>query len=128
MFKYRVPLLVLGVVLLFSAAAWKLVLSERWSKRLPDDWEWEVNFLGTGLYPDESGDFPEGREFPEDDDLNVSERIVSIADEDAPAGAVQINDHYISYDINTNAVTWDFTYTAQVDPDTGRHIHEDFRS
>ena len=121
MSAYKLPLLILGIVLILAAGIWHLGLSERWEKRLPDGWVWEMNTLGTNRYPEENGEYPPDREFPADDDINLTERTIMVTDTSAPAGSVEISDHSFVRDAITSAVIWDYTATAVVDPHDARH-------
>lgn len=122
---YRIPLLMLGLFLLILAGVWRFALSERWSQRFPDDWKWEISILGTTRYPDEAtGDYPPELTFPDDDDVNISEREITVSDDNAADGSILMSDHSTSRDVNTNAVIWEFTYTAEIDPETAKHTTE----
>jgi len=118
---------IIGLVLIVAAGIWKFAVAPRWDTRFPDGWTWQVTTFGTNLYADEkTGQFPADKKFPADDDINVSDRIITVSHDNVPAGAVQLNDHYLAKDPNTGAVTWDFTYQAVVNPVTGRYVNADF--
>jgi hypothetical protein len=114
-------LLVLGVLLVAAAGVWKFGLSQQWTNRFSDQWFWEVHTIGLTGYPDEAtGQFAEGTTLA-DDPINVTIRTVT-ADANGAAGQMVINDHFETRDTATNEVTWDYTSTAVVDAETGRHI------
>lgn len=118
-------LLVLGVAILAATALWKFGLSQTFTNRYQDQWEWAIATIGQTGYPDESGEYPEGTTLA-DDPINLTLREVSADSSDAPAGQVLISDHYESRDAVTEEVTWDFTSTALVDAATGKHVEGDF--
>jgi len=121
-------LILVGIILIAAAGLWKVAVAPRFDVRYPDNWRWELSTFGTNLYADEkSGQFPDNKKFPADDDVNVSDRIITVSHENAPAGAIQLADHYLAKDPNTGAVTWDFTYQAVVDPVTGMYTTPEYK-
>jgi hypothetical protein len=121
-------LIVIGIVLIAAAGVWKFAVSPRFDVRFPDGWIWSVTTFGTNLYADEAGQFPAEKKFPGDDDVSVSDRIITVSQDSAQSGSVRLDDHYLAKDPNTGAVTWDFTYQAQVDPVTGKHTTDTFKN
>src|SRR5690349_16348963 len=110
-------LIVLGIILIAAAGVWKVAIAPRFDVRYPDSWSWKLSTFGTNLYADEkTGQFAADKKFPTDDDVNISDRIITVSHDNVPAGAVQLNDHYTSKDPSTGATSWDFTYQATVDP------------
>src|SRR3954467_14523157 len=119
--------IVIGLVMITAAGLWKFAVAPRWDVRFADDWTWQVTTFGTNLYADEkTGQFPAEKKFPADDDINVSDRIITVSRENVPAGSVQLNDHYLAKDPNTGTVTWDYTFQAVVNPVTGRYTSPEY--
>jgi hypothetical protein len=112
--------LILGLILLVFAAAWYFALRNNFNRRFPDGWSWTINSIGHGSFTDESGAFPENTGTA-DDPIAISARTVTASSANAPAGQVHIVDHFETYDPVTNAVTWELTLEANVDPVTGQH-------
>jgi hypothetical protein len=99
----------------------KLGFGQSAAARFPDGWTWEVNSIGVTGYADEdTGQFEEGTTL-EDDPINLSERTVTASIEGADAGQVIITDHFVVRNAVTDSVEWEFTATATVDSDTGKH-------
>jgi hypothetical protein len=122
-------LIIIGLVLLVTAAVWKFAVAPRLDVRFPDGWKWSVTTFGTNLYADEaSGQFPAEKKFPGDDDVSVSERTITVSHDGAQSGSVRLDDHYLAKDPNTGAVTWDFTYQALVDPLTGKYTQDEYKN
>jgi hypothetical protein len=120
-------LMLIGIVLIAAAGIWKFGLSSQWTQRFPSNWRWEMNFIGTTLYPDATtGKYAADRAFPEGDDINISERVITVGTDKSAFGGVVMDDHYTSKDVNTGTVTWDYVYKADVDPVTGKHLSPDF--
>jgi hypothetical protein len=117
-----------GVVLIVVAGLWKVAVAPRFDVRFPDGWSWNMATFGTNLYADEkTGQFDDKKKFPEDDDVTVSDRVVTVSHEGVPAGSVRLDDHYLSKDPNSGTVTWDFTYHAMVDPVTGAYTANEYK-
>src|SRR5690349_15352611 len=113
----RKSFIVAGIVLIAVAIGWKLVLSPRWEQRYSEGWSWQANYLGTNGYPDPAtGNYPPDRKFPDDDPVNLTERNITATTTGAQPGTIKLDDHFITRDVNTNAITWEFTYSAIVDP------------
>jgi hypothetical protein len=112
-------LIVIGLLLLVAAGAWKFALSPRYEQRFPPGWSWEYNSLGYTAYADEAtGQFPEGTTLA-DSPINVTVRTINAAATDNP-GQVTITDRFESRNASTNIVEWEFTAEAVVDAATGQ--------
>jgi hypothetical protein len=110
-------LLLVGIIMIAAAAVWKIAAAPRFDVRFPDGWKWSLTTFGTNLYADEkTGQFPDSKKFPTDDDVNVSDRMITVSRQNTSSGLVRLDDHYLAKDPNTGAITWDFTYHADVDP------------
>ena len=121
-------LIPIGLIVIIVAGVYKFGFSERmFSQRFPDGWTWELNSVGLTSYADgETGQFPEGTTLA-DDPINLSARRVTADAEGAPAGQVQINDHYETRDPISNEIAWEFTSNATVDATTGQYVDGEFR-
>jgi hypothetical protein len=113
-------LLILGVLLIVAAGAWKFGFSQPWTNRYSDQWSWQVKTIGQSGYPDETGKYPEGTTL-KDDPINLTTRDVTADAADSAAGTVLISDHYESRDTVTNELTWEYISTATVDARDGRY-------
>jgi hypothetical protein len=113
----------IGILLIGAAAVVKLGIGDpMFSQRFPDGWSYQAEVIGSIRYAEVDGTFPTEMIYVEDDEVSLSTR--TIRSEKVSADVVKIIDHYVSYDINTNAVTWEVIYEAQVNPTTGQHIGE----
>jgi hypothetical protein len=116
-------LVVVGVVLLVVAGAWRLFGAREWNNRYNDDWSWEVDTLGVSVWADETtGEFPPNA--MEDDPINITQRTITVAKFNTDDNTAEIEDYYTSRDPATNAVVWEFTYEAMVDAETGKLTSE----
>src|SRR5689334_11684675 len=110
-----------GVVLIAAAGIWAFGLKQQFNQRFPDGWRWEMSTLGLTSYPDPAvGTFPEGTTL-RDDPINLTTRTVTAESDGAPAGLVRIDDHFVVTDPVTNAIGWEYTSSALVDPVTGQY-------
>jgi hypothetical protein len=124
-------LLLAGLLLIVGAGLWKFAFAPRYEVRFPIGWRWSLSTVGTNLYADEkTGQFPENRKFPDDDDISVSDRVITATSNTAAnaVNAVNLDDHYTAKDPTTGAVTWDFTYQAVVDPVTGKYKEDQYKN
>lgn len=117
--------MVLGLLLIIAGGAWKFGIAPQNDARFPDGWVWEVDSLGLTVWADETtGEFPAGVAM-EDDPINVSERIVTAEMTEQTDNKINLVDSYETRDPATNVVTWDFTSTTVVDPQTGKILEGD---
>ncbi len=123
----RRAFIVVGIVLIVAAGLWKVAVAPRFDVRFPDGWSWTLTTVGTNLYPDASGQFPATKQFMTDDDVSISDRTITVNHQNAPAGLVNVDDHYVAKDPNTGAVSWDFVYHASVDPTTGQYVDDKYK-
>lgn len=118
-------LLIVGVLCLVGAGVWRFAIAPQYEQRFPDGWEWVVNSIGQTSFADETtGQFPEGTTLA-DDPINLTIRTVTADASAAPDGQALISDHYETRNATTNAVDWEFTTTATVDQQTGKHVGDD---
>lgn len=117
----RKPFLFIGIGLIAAAAIWQFGLSDNMTHRYPDGWRYENDSLNTASDPDPGlpGGWPEGHSV-RDDPISLANRVVTANAENAPAGMVEMTDHYVTSDPVTNAVTWEFESTIIVDSVTGQ--------
>jgi hypothetical protein len=116
----------IGALLIVAAGVWRFGIAPgQFAARFPDGWKWEVNSIGLTGYPDPAtGQFAEGTTL-KDDPLNLSIRKVTATE--ASNGNMMINDHYETRDPVTNAVTWEFTFDAEVNPISGQYVAGEFQ-
>jgi hypothetical protein len=115
-------LIPIGLILLALAGVWKFGLSSRFTQRIPDNWAWHASFVGIATWADEATG-----EYPLEDDVSTYERTISIIGRDDATGSLLLEDEYESRDVNTGVVTWEFIFTAPVDPATGMHTSDEYR-
>ncbi|MCI0713221.1 MAG: DUF3068 domain-containing protein [Chloroflexi bacterium] len=107
-----------GILLIAFTGIWTVALSTRFTQRFTDDWKWEANILGVTSYADEeTGEFAETP--LEDDPVNISVRTIEVTEFNGDSS--EFTDHYRTLDPATNAVLWEFTYTASVNAETAEH-------
>jgi hypothetical protein len=112
--------LIIGAIFIVTAVVWYFWLSSYWTQRIPPGWSWTANYIGTNAYADASGNFPE------QDSINVYDRTVMVVEDQRP-NSVILEDTYLTSDANTGQVTWEFKFSAPVDPKTGQHLSESYR-
>jgi hypothetical protein len=121
----RKVIVLVGAILIIAAGVWQFGLRDQFNRRFPDGWRWQVDTIGQTSRADESGAFPEGTTL-RDDPINVTERRVSAVADPARPNVVNISDFYEVRNPATNSIDWQFTYEAQVNSFTGRHINPEF--
>ncbi|MGB7441683.1 MAG: porin PorA family protein [Coleofasciculaceae cyanobacterium] len=115
-------ILFIGTIFIAAVPLWLFGVSQRWTQRIPPEWSWESNFMGSGSYTD-----PETGEFPEKDIPKTYEVKIRVASEQKRPRSVILEDTTTTQDINTGQVTWEYTYSAAVNPQTGMHLQEEFQ-
>ena len=115
-------LLITGLLLLTLATAWKFVLAPQWTQRLPPGWTWQADYLGISTYPD-----PVTGEFPAEDIAATYQRSIRIVSETERPHVVNVEDAYITRDINSGKISWEYIINAEVNPATGEHLASDVR-
>lgn len=115
---------VIGSLIIVFAIAWAFVISNSFTERFTEDWSWEANILGgTAFADEETGQFPDTP--MEDDPVNIAERNMTVKTVDGDV--VEVEDDYRTFDPATNAVLWEFAYTAEVDTETAKHAVGDYK-
>jgi hypothetical protein len=117
-------LILVGIILIVAAVLWRFVLSTPLTRRIPDGWLYESRFIGSVINP--NPDNPSG--YDNEETVTLYERAIRIVETGNPPGSVTLEDTYITRDVNTNAVTWLYPFRAAVDPLTGQHISEEWKS
>lgn len=115
-------LLVSGLLVLALTGVWTIALAPRWTQRLPPGWAWEADYFGISTYPD-----PATGRFPVNDATGVYQRALRIVSATERPRAVTLEDAYITRNIDTGEVTWEYVLTADVNPITGEHLAADLR-
>lgn len=106
--------LVIGVLLIVAAGLvwWQSVAS--WDVRIPEDWSFEVEYIGSQAIADQSGNLPEQR------NVVLYRRSKLIKEWDL--ARVIIEDKYTAHEAKTNAISWEAMSDFLVNPRTGRNI------
>jgi hypothetical protein len=113
--------LVAAMVLLGALAAWPGVFAPHWTQRLPPDWHWTAEFIGTNASPT-----ADGRAFGPDVTA-IYTRAMRLRDEQRRPREVSVEDAFTLRDPATNKVTWEYRVTWRIDPLTGRHLDPAYR-
>ena len=108
--------LLAGLALITLSVIWHLGISPYWEERFPEGWGQEFNFIGISTQPDLSID-----QFPPTDDTAIYQRVIEVIDRQA--NALTMQDRYIIRDESTDAITYDYTFRAEIDPRTGEHLN-----
>jgi hypothetical protein len=114
-------LVVVGLVLVVFAGVWKFGISSRWEQRYPADWSWNLETIGGSWYAASPED-PLPSTDMRDDPLTISSRDIHV---ESKGDNVEIQDKYVAYDATTNVETWNFTYRADLDPQSGAYADAD---
>jgi len=104
--------LILGVIFIAGAGIWRFFIADYWTIRIPKDWSFQAEYLGTTAYPDESGKLPEKH------GINIYRKVLHV--KEWSQEQVIIKESYSIYDIHTGAVTWEVKLEFTVNPETGK--------
>ena len=116
----------LGIILLLAAGVWRFAIGSSAEQRLADDWSWEGSYLGALRYVDAGeADFAPELVFPDDDGVNTYNRDIIVVDSDADT--VTIQDKYVTRNVDSGAVTWEFIFNAKLDRETGQILDDEFK-
>lgn len=114
-------LLTIGIVLIVAAGLWYFWLDQGWTQRIPNGWKWESSSVGTQAWADyETG------EYPAEDSINFYTRLIQVVSAAEQPGGVVLEDRYTAFEPETGEVTWEYIYSAPVDPKTGRHLQTEY--
>ncbi len=108
------PWLIIGIMLAINGGLWHFFIANYWTLRIPKDWSFQAEYLGTIAYPDEAG------RLPEKSTINIYRRHLYVKEWE-PEQAV-IRESYSIYDIHTGAATWQVKLEFKVNPETGQII------
>jgi hypothetical protein len=111
-----------GLILLTLTAVWHFVLVPRWTERIPAGWQWETNYTGYQTWPD-----PQTGQLPARDSTGTYTHSIAVADNSRQPGSVALNDRYLTHDVATGRVAYEYIYHALVDPRTGAHLKKEYR-
>jgi hypothetical protein len=115
-------LMAVGLALFGLTAVWQFVLVPRWSERIPAGWQWETNYTGYQTWPD-----PQTGQMPKKDATGTYTHVMGIVANSRQPGSVELDDRYLTHDLATGRVTYEYNYQAQVDPRTGAHLKAEYR-
>jgi hypothetical protein len=108
-----------GLAFLGLTAVWQFVLVPRWRERIPAGWQWETNYTGYQTWPD-----PQTGQLPKRDATGTYSHIIKIVANSRQTGSVELEDRYLTHDLATGRVTYEYNYHAPVDPSTGVHLKD----
>jgi Porin PorA len=114
--------IVAGLILLSLTAVWQFALIARRTERIPAGWQWRTNYIGYQTYLD-----PKTGKVPEKDVPSTYSQVIDIVAKSRRPGAVELHARYSIHDIASGKVTWEYDYTATVDPQTGAHLKPEYR-
>jgi len=114
--------IIAGLVLFGLTAVWQLALVPRLTERIPAGWQWKTNYIGYQTNPD-----PQTGQLPEEDVTGTHSHAISIVANSRQPGSVELVDRYLTQDIASGQVTFEYNYRAPVDPRTGAHLKAEYR-
>lgn len=106
---------IIGIMLIFSAIIWVGFVCKKFTVRIPQNWSFNAEYLGSNSFADESGKLPKERT------INIykkKQKILKWSSE-----KVIIEDLYTTYDIKSGDITWQSQIKFEVDPNTGQIIN-----
>lgn len=122
MFTRKKIFIVAGLTLLSLSAVWRFVLVPRWTERIPVNWEWRSDFVGTNAYPD-----PETGVMPKVDITGIYTHAITITPNSRQSGSLELQDKFLTSDVLTGKVSWEYNYRAQVATRTGEHTKTEYQ-
>jgi hypothetical protein len=111
-----------GLALLGFTAVWQFALVPRLTERVPAGWQWEADYIGYQTYID-----PQTGMIPERDVTSTYKHSIGIVANSYQAGSLELDDRYLTHDITSGKVTYEYNYRAAVDPQTGAHLKAEYR-
>ena len=114
--------IIAGLLLFGMTAIWHFALVPHWTERIPAGWQWETNYTGYQTWPD-----PQTGQLPKKDATATYTHTISLVDNSRQRGSVELDDRYLTHDVATGQVTYEYNYHAPVDPRTGAHLKEEYR-
>jgi hypothetical protein len=111
-----------GLALCGFTAVWQFVLLPRWTERIPAGWQWKTDYTGYQTWPD-----PQTGQMPKKDATGTYTHVITIAAKSRQPGSVELDDNYLTYDVASGQVAWEYNYHARVDPRTGAHLQGEYR-
>ncbi len=110
-------LLAAGVLLVAGSIVWVFWVGKRWTDRITPGWSWEGHFIGFNTYPD-----PETGELPAEDTVNTYFYRTEIVPDSWQGRSVVLRSRWVTHDLETGEVTWEYAIEVAVDPRTGRYL------
>jgi hypothetical protein len=114
--------IVAGFVLLGLSAVWQFALVPRLTERIPVGWQWETDYVGYQTFVD-----PQTGQIPEKDTANTYNHSITIVANSRKPGSLELDDRYLTHDVASGRVTYEYNYRAPVDPRTGEHLTVEYR-
>jgi hypothetical protein len=111
-----------GLALFGLTAVWQFVLVPRWTERIPAGWRWETHYTGYQTWPD-----PQTGQLPTTDATGTYVHSIAIVASSRQPGSVELDDRYLTHDVATGQVAYEYDYHALVDPRTGAHLKPEYR-
>ena len=115
-------LMAVGLALFGLTAVWQFVLVPRWTERIPVGWQWETNYTGYQTWPD-----AQTGQLPKKDATGTYTHVIAIVANSRQPGSVELDDRYLTHDVASGEVTYEYDYHALVDPRTGAHLKAEYR-
>ncbi len=107
-----------GVLSIACAVLWLFWLGDRRTARITPEWSWEGHFIGFNTYPD-----PATGEFPYEETVNTYFYRTEIVPGSWRRGSVVLRSRWVTHDVETGEVTWEYTIEVAVDPGTGQILN-----
>jgi hypothetical protein len=111
-----------GLALFGLTAVWQFFLVPRWRERIPAGWQWETDYTGYQTYPD-----PQTGQLPKKDATGTYSHTIAIVANSRQPGSVELDDRYLTHDVASGQVAYEYIYRALVDPRTGAHLKKEYR-
>jgi hypothetical protein len=111
-----------GLALCGFTAVWQFVLVPRWTERIPAGWQWQTDYTGYQTWPD-----PQTGQMPKKNATGTYTHVITIAAKSRQPGSVELDDRYLTYDVASGQVAWEYIYHARVDSRTGAHLQGEYR-
>jgi hypothetical protein len=115
-------LIIAGFSLLVFTAVWHFALAPRLTQRIRTGWSWETKYVGTQTYAN-----AQTGQLPEKETTTTYSQLTKIVPNSEKPDSVELDNRYVIYDITNGKVSYEYKYTAPVNPQTGEHLKEEYR-
>lgn len=112
----------LGLLMIGLAIMWYFLIIPGWQQRIPPGWTWDSELIGTGTSPD-----PATGQFPQRDTTGRYYRMITSTGGERDPHVVELEDHYIIRDAQSQQVSYEYIFRAAVNQQTGEHLDERYR-